>query len=99
MVITKAIYSMLFCKSCLCNACFFETKVIEAEVRRQMRLIVIFKQCLSLYYIRPFCKTFTPPFIIFRYWMKLRKVNGYGPYGMVSHFKKPPLQKRPFIFL
>ena len=50
-------------------------QVIKAEIRRQVRLIVAFKERLCLCGVGPFRETLTPPCVVLGYRMKLREVK------------------------
>src|SRR5262245_6908998 len=52
------------------------SQVVEAEVGRDVRLIVTAKQRARLRGVRPFRETRTPPFVVLRDRMKLREIEG-----------------------
>ena len=57
-------------------SCFGETQVVEAEVSGQMRLLVPAEERPSLRRVRPLREACSPPFVVLRNRMKLRKVEG-----------------------
>src|SRR3954454_15639768 len=74
-VVTEAGHAILPSQFSLCFARFRNTEIIKTEIGWQMRLIVALKQRLCLSYIRPFGESPSPPRVVFRDWVKLRKIK------------------------
>ena len=88
MIITKAVDTIFLCQCLLGQTCVRQPQIVKTKICRQVGLMMPFEQGLCPGYICPFCKSFTPPIIVLRDWMVLRKVNGDGSYVThVSVFK------------
>src|SRR4030095_9489479 len=70
-VIAKPIDAILPGQGDLFVTYFAQSKVVEPQVRRQMRLVVALKQRLCLRDIRPLRESLSPPSIVFCGWVKL----------------------------
>jgi hypothetical protein len=75
-IITEAVYTVLSGKIGLGPARFRQTQVIEPQVSRKMWLIMARKQRLGLHDVCPLREALTPPLVILRDGMELRKVDG-----------------------
>ena len=74
-VIAECFYSMFARHFRLRFTRFRNAKVVEPQIRRQVRLIVMPKHRFRLRSIGPFGKAFSPPFVVFGDWMKLREIK------------------------
>lgn len=64
------------------GARFWQTEIVEAQLAREMRLMVAAEEWSSLRYVVPLGESSPPPFVVFRYWMKLRKVERDQPWSV-----------------
>ena len=76
-MIAKPIDSELLGKCDLFVAHFPEAKIIEAQLRRKMRLIMAVEQRLGHGDVRPLGEAFTPPEVVFGNRVELRQIEGY----------------------
>src|SRR5690606_18281902 len=95
-VIAEAADAMC-CSECLLLASYsVDAQVVEAEVGRQVRLVVAGEQRLRLAGIAPFGKTLAPPLVVFRDGVELWQVEGDQPchVGHQKCFWKSTPQRR-----
>ena len=69
---------VFLCQFCLPAQRLRVAQVIVVVVQRTFWLLVPFKDWLGFLYIDPICKSFSPPFVIFRNGVKLWKVICYN---------------------
>src|SRR5579871_563202 len=74
-IVTESVNSVLLCQLCLTTLHLWQPKVVEAELSRQVRLVMTGKRRSRLTYVRPFRKSRSPRLIIFRDRVKLWQVE------------------------
>src|SRR5262249_16671442 len=75
MVVTEPVYAVFPGQVGLRLACFGQTEVVEAQVRRQMRLAMPAKQRPRSGDVGPLREAFSPPFIVLGNGMELREIK------------------------
>src|SRR4029079_11271076 len=78
-VIAERLDAVLPCELGLGDAGLRQTQVVEAEVRRDVRLVMAREHRLRPGGVGPLGKSLSPPFIVLRNGMILRKVEGNRP--------------------
>jgi len=72
MVIAEGMNPIGLCKFGLGKARLWYSKVVEAEIRWNVRLIMTPKRRSRFGYVPPFGEARSPPVVVLRYGMKLR---------------------------
>ena len=79
MVVAEAVDARITRKLRLPLSRFRKPKVIEAEIRRDVWLIVVWEERPGARHVAPFRKPFAPPLVVLRNRMELRQVERDQP--------------------